>query len=125
MYFSEKEMFCKYDPKDLPDGVISNLMKLRERLNKLGFGFKPPRVFTCTYRSEEHNARVGGAKKSSHLTGCACDIADSDNKLKDYLRSHLSLLEEFDLYAEDFDSTPTWVHLTTLAPKSGKRVFKP
>ena len=123
MYFSEKEMFCKYDPKELPDGIISNLMELRARLNQLGF--KPPRVFTCTYRSPEHNARVGGAKKSSHLTGCACDIADADGLLKDYLRTNPELLEECDLYAEDFDSTPTWVHLTTLAPKSGRRIFKP
>ena len=123
MYFSEQEMFCKYDPKEIPDGIISNLMELRARLNQLGF--KPPRVFTCTYRSTEHNARVGGAKKSSHLTGCACDIADADGLLKDYLRTNPELLEECDLYAEDFDSTPTWVHLTTLAPKSGRRIFKP
>jgi hypothetical protein len=123
VYFSEQEMFCKYDPKEIPDGIISNLMELRARLNQLGF--RPPRIFTCTYRSPEHNARVGGAKKSSHLTGCACDIADADGLLKDYLRTNPELLEECDLYAEDFDSTPTWVHLTTLAPKSGRRIFKP
>jgi hypothetical protein len=123
VYFSEQEMFCKYDPKEIPDGIISNLMELRARLNQLGF--RPPRIFTCTYRSPEHNARVGGAKKSNHLTGCACDIADSDGALKDYLRTNPELLEECDLYAEDFDSTPTWVHLTTLAPKSGRRIFKP
>ena len=123
MYFSEQEMFCKYDPKELPDGIISNLMELRARLNQLGF--KPPRVFTCTYRSPEHNARVGGAKKSSHLTGCACDIADADCKLKDYLRTNPELLEECDLYAEDFDSTSTWVHLQSVPPKSGRRIFKP
>lgn len=123
MYFSEQEMFCEYDPKTLPDGIISNLMELRARLNQLGF--KPPRVFTCTYRSPEHNARVGGAKKSSHLTGCACDIADVDCKLKDYLRTNPVLLAECDLYAEDFDSTPTWVHLQSVPPKSGRRIFKP
>lgn len=123
MYFSEQEMFCKYDPKEIPDGIISNLMELRARLNKLGF--KPPRVFTCTYRSPEHNARVGGAKKSNHLTGRACDIADADCKLKDYLRANPELLAECDLYAEDFDSTPTWVHLQTNSPKSGRRIFKP
>ena len=123
MYFSEKEMFCKYDPKELPDGIISNLMELRARLNQLGF--KPPRVVTCTYRSPEHNARVGGAKKSSHLTGCACDIADADSKLADYIMTNQELLEECDLYAEDFDSTPTCVHLQSVPPKSGRRIFKP
>ena len=116
-------MFCKYDPKELPDGIISNLMELRERLNQLGF--KPPRVFTCTYRSPEHNARVGGAKKSSHLTGCACDIADADGKLADYIMTNPELLEECDLYAENPEKTKGWVHLSSLAPKSGKRIFNP
>lgn len=123
MYFSEQEMFCKYDSKELPDGVITNLMELRSRLNKLGF--KSPRILSCAYRSKEHNAIVGGAKKSNHLTGCACDIIDSDGKLKKYLRANIAVLEECDLYAEDFDSTPTWVHLQTNPPKSGNRVFKP
>jgi hypothetical protein len=123
VYFSEQEMFCKYDPKTLPDGVISNLMELRDRLNQLGF--EPPRVFTCTYRSSEHNARVGGAKKSSHLTGCACDIADSDGKLADYIMTNPELLEECDLYAENPEKTKGWVHLSSLAPKSGKRIFNP
>lgn len=123
MYFSEQEMFCKYDPKTLPDGIISNLMELRDRLNQLGF--KPARVFTCTYRSPEHNARVGGAKKSSHLTGCACDIADSDGKLADYIMTNPELLEECDLYAENPEKTKGWVHLSSLAPKSGKRIFNP
>lgn len=123
MYFSEQEMFCKYDPKELPDGIISNLMELRARLNLLGF--RPPRIFTCTYRSPEHNARVGGAKKSSHLTGCACDIADSDGKLADYIMTNPELLEECDLYAENPEKTKGWVHLSSLAPKSGKRIFNP
>ena len=123
MYFSEQEMFCKYDPKTLPDGIISNLMELRDRLNQLGF--KPARVFTCTYRNPEHNARVGGAKKSSHLTGCACDIDDSDGKLADYIMTNPELLEECDLYMENPEKTKGWVHLSSLAPKSGKRIFNP
>ena len=123
MYFSEQEMFCKYDPKTLPDGIISNLMELRDRLNQLGF--KPARVFTCTYRDPEHNTRVGGAKKSSHLTGCACDIADADGKLADYIMTNPELLEECDLYAENPEKTKGWVHLSSLAPKSGKRIFNP
>lgn len=123
MYFSEQEMFCKYDPKEIPDGIISNLMELRSRLNQLGF--KPPRVFTCTYRSPEHNARVGGAKKSSHLTGCACDIADADGKLAEYIMTNPELLEECDLYMENPEKTKGWVHLTSIPPKSGRRIFKP
>lgn len=123
MYFSEQEMFCKYNSKELPDGVITNLMELRGRLNKLGF--KPPRILSCAYRSPEHNTLVGGAKKSNHLTGCACDIIDSDGKLADYIMTNPELLEECDLYVENPEKTKGWVHLASVPPKSGNRVFKP
>lgn len=123
MRFSEKEMLCRYAKKDIPDGVYQNLMILRDRLNALGF--LPPRILTCAYRNIEHNARVGGAKKSSHLFGMAADIHDADNKLKNWLRANKCALIEADLYAEDYDHTKTWVHLQTCAPKSGKRVFLP
>lgn len=125
MYFSEREMLCRYDKKKIPKSAYDHLMMLRERLNNLGSGFLPPRILTCAYRDAAHNARVGGAKKSCHLIGAACDIADSDGKLKDFLRNNPQELVRADLYAEDYDHTPTWVHLQTMAPKSGKRVFIP
>ena len=34
-----------------------------------------PFKITSGYRSIEHNEKVGGVKNSSHLFGCACDIA--------------------------------------------------
>ncbi len=125
MYFTESEMLCRYDYKELPTDVYANLMDLRDCLNVLGQKFLPPRVLTCAYRNPEHNARVGGAKRSTHLTGNACDIADADCKLKTFLRLHPDILVHVGLYAEDYAHTPTWVHLQRIPPKSGKRVFKP
>lgn len=125
MYFTESEMLCRYDYKELPTDVYANLMDLRDCLNVLGQKFLPPRVLTCAYRNPAHNARVGGAKRSTHLTGNACDIADADGKLKSFLRTHPECLKQVGLYAEDYASTPTWVHLQRVPPKSGKRVFKP
>ena len=125
MHFTDKEMLCRYDYREVPADVYANLMDLRDCLNVLGQSFLPPRVLTCAYRNPEHNARVGGAKRSTHLTGNACDIADADDKLKAFLRSHPDVLKRAGLWAEDYASTPTWVHLQRVPPRSGARVFKP
>lgn len=125
MFFTESEMCCRYDYRELPTEVYANLMDLRKSLNILGQKFLPPRILTCAYRNPEHNKRVGGAPRSMHLTGNACDIADSDCKLKSFLRTNPDALVCAGLYAEDYDHTPTWVHLQRVPPKSGKRVFKP
>jgi len=125
MQFTEREMLCRYDYKDVPADVYANLMDLRECLNKLGARFLPPRVLTCAYRNPEHNARVGGARRSTHLTGNACDIADADGKLKAFLRTNPDALVAAGLWAEDYGHTPTWVHLQRVPPRSGARVFNP
>lgn len=125
MNFSKTEMLCKYEKRELPEDVYKNLMGLRERLNKLGKDFLPPRILACGYRNPAHNAQVGGARKSNHLTGRAVDIVDRDNQLKSFLKSHEHLLAECGLYAEDYEHTPTWVHLQSNPPASGKRVFLP
>lgn len=125
MHFTEKEMLCRYDYKDVPADVYANLMDLRMHLNMLGQRFLPARILTCAYRNPEHNARVGGAKRSTHLTGNACDIADADGRLKAYLRAHPDELVRAGLWAESYDATPTWVHLQRVPPKSGVRVFIP
>ena len=125
MNFTEQEMLYRYDYREVPADVYANLMDLRNCLNALGQVFLPARVLTCAYRNAEHNAKVGGAKRSMHLTGNACDIADSDGKLKSWLRAHPEELEKAGLCAEDYASTPTWVHLQRVPPRSGVRVFKP
>ena len=64
---------------------------------------------------------------SSHLYGCAVDIGDSDGKLKAWLQTdsgNLALIN-CGLWAEDYKSTPNWIHLQTYAPNSFNRVFKP
>ncbi len=125
MHFTESEMCCRYNYREIPADVYANLMELRDCLNVLGQKFLPPRVLTCAYRNPEHNARVGGARRSMHLTGNACDIADADCKLKSFLRQNPDALVHAGLYAEDYAHTPTWVHLQRVPPKSGRRVFKP
>ncbi len=46
--------------------LIDKLQKLRDRLGPINI--------ISGYRSIEHNKNIGGAKKSSHCTGKACDF---------------------------------------------------
>ena len=46
-----------------------------DRLQALRCALGRPMIVNSAYRSPEHNARVGGAKKSQHLSGAAFDIS--------------------------------------------------
>lgn len=69
---------------------------------------------------------------SSHEEARGVDDSDQDNAFDDWLTTYdrndgrdNEKLEKHGLYREHPDATPTWCHLTTRAPKSGKRTFRP
>jgi hypothetical protein len=62
---------------------------------------------------------------SLHLTAEAVDIGDTDRSLAHWCMENLDLLEAIELWMEDARWTPTWVHLQTVPPRSGKIVFIP
>jgi len=66
-----------------------------------------------------------GAKQSSHKLGMAVDVYDPYNTIDIWIDANPSVLEKYDLYREHPVSTMTWCHLSTKAPKSGKRTFIP
>jgi uncharacterized protein YcbK (DUF882 family) len=71
--------FYKYefDSKDgavMPLEVFKNVQKLAENLQVLRDELKAPITINSGYRSQKHNAKIGGANKSQHLLGNASDI---------------------------------------------------
>lgn len=86
-----------------------------------------PRMVSSGFRTTGSNQDAGGAKKSNHMRGTALDLISIAHFLKkDYLANkENSLLVKHDLYLEDPDYTPSWCHLQTTPPKSGKRIFIP
>jgi hypothetical protein len=74
------------------------------------------------------NNRVrGAAARSKHLSGEACDLDDFDGALDRWCASPAGLaeLERIGLWLEHPDATPTWCHVQTVPPGSGRRVFRP
>lgn len=101
-----------------------NLEDLCRKINALGY--QPPMRATSCLRSIKDQQRINpSAMGSSHLYGCAVDIADADGKLKAWLVANKSKLVECGLWMEDPSATKTWAHLQSYAPKSMKRIFMP
>ena len=72
-----------------------------------------------------------GRQKSSHKEARAVDVYDPQNELNDWLSEFDNAwwgnakLEQHGLYREAPGATPTWVHLSTREPGSGRRTFNP
>lgn len=67
----------------------------------------------------------GAAAKSTHITAEAVDIADDDGALRGWCMLHTDAMEAIGLWMEDGRTTPTWLHIQTRPPASGKRVYIP
>lgn len=77
------------------------------------------------WRPTPYNNLVRGKKGSRHITAEAIDLNDTDKKLAKCLLENDYLLEKFDLYMEHPLYTPGWVHVQTVKPASGARIFFP
>ena len=64
-----------------------------------------------------------GAATSSHKEARAVDVYDPKGHLDDWLTDEI--LEKYELYREAPNATVGWCHLSTRAPRSGKRTFNP
>lgn len=77
--FSPAEIACRGTGKLLVNAeALDRLQALRRALGR-------PMIVNSAYRSPEHNARVGGAKKSLHLSGAAFDISMANHDPEDFV----------------------------------------
>lgn len=124
--------------KDLTNEILANARDLLTRVNAIlalaakeniapkevghppspvASGWRPPTVNASTA-----NAAIG----SKHLSGRAIDLHDDVGRnLARFCLRNLATLEELGLWMEDPRWTPTWVHLQSVAPGSGNRVYVP
>ncbi len=103
----------------------ANLSKLLTAVNQIRVAYNKAMYINSLYRPGHYNSDVGGAPSSTHLTCEAVDIKDSDRAFAHWCMANLKELEKAGLYMEDPRWTVSWIHLTTKAPGSGKRVFIP
>ena len=115
--FRLSEFLCKHcgGGSDIVNpALLMALQRVRDDWGK-------PLVVNAGYRCPAHNAAVGGAPNSAHLSGEAADIADADGSLKAWLTA--AMLEGYGLWAEDYSYTSDWLHVQ-IRPAI-RRVFIP
>lgn len=120
-----KELLGDNKLEDLTPDLLNNANDLLIRLNKFRVEYKIPMIVNSGYRTEAHNAEIGGAKNSSHCHCQAADFRDNDGLIKKFIENDPDVLVRCDLYQEDPLATKTWVHLQSRVTPSGNRVFKP
>lgn len=128
MIFSVKELLSagshKWAEKDVDVITLRNLEDLCRKVNALGY--QPPMRATSCLRSIKDQQRINpSAMGSSHLYGCAVDIADPKGELKKWCVANKAKLIECGLWMEGPEYTTSWCHLSSYMPKSGKRIFIP
>lgn len=111
--------------KELTDTIKANAKDLMQKVNRLlVIAGLTDRDATSGWRPSAVNAAtIGAAKKSNHMLGLAVDVADADKQLQRWCLANLNILEELGLWMEHPRDTPTWCHLQTVPPRSGRRVF--
>lgn len=108
--------------------ISDNLDKLLILLNKFRTAYGKPMIVTSGWRPQGINSKIGGAKRSLHVQGRACDFADPNGELATFAKKMDSegKLAEWGLWLENPDKTPGWIHLDN--NDRGKRksnIFKP
>jgi hypothetical protein len=84
---------------------------------------QPRPAISSGYRPPAANKAAGGAARSAHLEGRACDFIDLDGEFAKWCTAHTDLLEQHGLWMEDSQYTKSWCHLQSRPAKA--RIFKP
>jgi hypothetical protein len=114
--------------KEVTTELLANVNKLLTAVNgilqELGVTLI---TVTSGFRPSNINAKVGGAKKSLHMTGLAIDLFDPDNQIGKQLKERYELLDKYELWLEEPSKTPQWLHLdmSKNRPNREKRIFLP
>lgn len=103
--------------------VRDNATDLATKVSELEARYGKPLEIRSGFRDIDSNWTVGGAPRSRHMTGQAVDLVDEDRKLVKFVTE--DLLKELGLWAEAPVNTPTWFHVQTVPPMSGRRFFQP
>lgn len=66
-----------------------------------------------------------GSANSTHKDGQGIDTYDPNREFASWCMDHFTELAQRGLHMEDPRWTPTWVHLQSVPPRSGKTVYIP
>lgn len=129
-YYCGRDASCSQElTDDIRRNAADTVAKANALLERAGF------AHICTvnsgWRPRQVNAATPNASVTSlHLTARAVDLPDPGRALARWCVINLAVLAEIGLWLEDprwtyDDEGKHWVHVQTVPPRSGNRVFVP
>ena len=110
--FKLSEFRCK-DGTDVPEELVENVQFLAENLQILRDKISMPITVISGYRSPKYNRKIGGARKSQHMTAKAADIIVRGMKPDDVRSEILSLIKEGKMATGGVGRYTTFTHYDT------------
>jgi zinc D-Ala-D-Ala carboxypeptidase len=102
-YFTRRELQCKGSGRI---AFTASSRRAWAMLDGLRRSMGRPLIIVSAFRSPEHNAAVGGARNSYHMSGTAFDISTNGSWLEEQLLYHAQAHEFMGIGIYD-----TFVHL--------------
>ena len=106
-----KEYLKNHDISKLSLEQINNMCRLLLAVNQVRQLYKVPMRVSSGWRPPEYNKKVNGAANSPHISCEAIDIFDPKQDFKHWILQNIKIMEDLGLWIENFDQTPSWVHL--------------
>jgi uncharacterized protein YcbK (DUF882 family) len=94
----------------MPPEVQRNIQRLCNNLQVLRDELGLPITISSGYRSPEHNKRIGGAVKSTHILGLAADFKVKGMKPADVAVVIERLIKEGKMEQGGLKAYATWIH---------------
>lgn len=122
----EEYLMNRITIEELTDEQLGNMNVIIPRANDLLDHFGEYRKVNSGYRSLEDQMRINPkAPLSKHMICAAVDLEDANGLLKKWCEENLTILTSIGLWMESPASTPGWLHVQSIPPKSGHRIFIP
>ena len=107
--FSLWEFKCK-DGTNVPAEYLDNVQKLVDNLQVLRDAVGKPIRVISGYRSKKYNTRIGGARRSQHMTAKAADIKISGMKPAEVKELIVGLIKEGKMHKGGIGLYKTFTH---------------
>jgi len=107
--FSLREFRCK-DGSDVPEDLIENVQELANNLQVLREHINLPIIVISGYRSPEYNKKIGGARRSQHMSAKAADIIVRDMTPKEVKEVIVQLIKDGKMKSGGIGLYTTFTH---------------
>ena len=107
--FALREFRCR-DGSDVPEELMENVQLLADNLQVLRDRLRVPITVISGYRTKKYNTKIGGARRSQHMTAKAGDIKVAGMTPREVKEVIEELIEEGEMVQGGVGLYTTFVH---------------